>query len=204
MHGQIRIGLYGGPDRCYRNISTLYDYEHYRYPSCGGMVGVNVQYNFNDWLGLRADLNMQKRNYQETFWQKKEEWEVKNTYYSLPITASFFKRYKNIEGYFNAGGYIAYWGNKEIKETQKYSYLSGEIVEDQNFFTEADRRFDAGVTCFAGARWYIYKDISLNLEGQWYHGMVNNHKVGHNFFNLPSTDDVVSVVFGVSYTFLSK
>ena len=64
---QWRVGINGGATWNHYSIDKQYQTD-YRYPSqWGGTAGIYTQYNFFDWLGLRAGAYFAQRNYKQQY-----------------------------------------------------------------------------------------------------------------------------------------
>ncbi|MBQ0006723.1 MAG: outer membrane beta-barrel protein, partial [Alistipes sp.] len=114
MSAQWRVGLYGGADWCSRSIRYGYDYARTRTTVPGGVVGLTGQYNFLDWLGIRMDVHMQWRNFNDTYSVIKDKYRYRNTYLDIPLMASFSFGGKKLRGYANIGGYAGLWMSKDV------------------------------------------------------------------------------------------
>lgn len=146
---QWRIGITGGATYNYYSIDKHYMEDwHYKgaWGKIGfcrnktlpiGTIGVMGQYNFNDWFGVRMDLNLTAKNHRQYRTMVVLDYETINNYIQLPVMASFSFGGKDVKGFFNAGIYGGYW------RSARYPGL----------IKERDQRFDYGLVCGAGLEW---------------------------------------------------
>ena len=89
--GEWRLGINGGATWNHYSIDKQYQTD-YRYPSqWGGTAGIYTQYNFFDWLGLRAGAYFAQRNYKHTRVQYENMLNMRyeNNYLLFPVTVNF-------------------------------------------------------------------------------------------------------------------
>ena len=66
--------------------------------------GLTGQYNFNDWLGLRANVTYTQKNYRFTRVDLSQmDYLHRNDYLLVPVLASFRFGGANVKGFANAG-----------------------------------------------------------------------------------------------------
>ncbi|MBQ6209347.1 MAG: PorT family protein [Prevotella sp.] len=120
-----------------------------------GSIGVMGQYDVNDWLGIRADLNWTMKNHRQYRTMVSTDYETQNSYIQLPVMASFSFGGQKIRGFLNAGVYGGYWLISYDYGTlldQKYRYIN-------DFEGKRDQRFDFGCVGGVGLEWrFKYKN----------------------------------------------
>ena len=108
---QWSVGVMAGYDYNVYSVAKGYAYD-YRYGGMGGLeVTVPVQYNFLDWLGLRADVSyvqkghtMHRTGVYEGLWT-----DTRDHYLHVPLMLSFSFGGSKVRGWVDAGGYIGGW-----------------------------------------------------------------------------------------------
>lgn len=195
VSAQWRIGVYGGGDLCYRSLHTGNWITNTHTAKIGGLAGVNGQYNFKEWLGVRADLNLQFRNYNS----KDTTLNYRNRYLTFPIMANISMGNDRLRGYVNIGGYLGYWTAKKqmLSDNDDYS-ADPEIKYD---FSDTDKRYDAGLVGGLGVSFVCTESIVINLEGMMYYGRLDNGTNALKPGKYPSYDVVMCLNFGISYYF---
>ena len=204
VSAQWRLGIYAGIDHCNHELSNGYAYTNLINGKSGGIFGIMGQYNFCDWFGVRADINLQNRNYNAIYSLELDRYRYRNTYVTLPILANFSFGSQQLRGYVNAGGYIAHWISKKVECQQVLNPLDrGDEAEtsEPSDFGKADRRFDAGLAGSIGISYLVLPELAINAEGSIYYGLVNSHKTGSSYFKQPAYDTTLGLTIGVAYIF---
>lgn len=85
----------------------------------GFSISIPVLYQFNNWMGVQAELMYTQKNYQlvrsgyfNGIYEK-----TKNGYLQLPLMAHFNFGGKKFRGFLNIGGYAGYWITSRISGT---------------------------------------------------------------------------------------
>ena len=170
---QWSVGIMAGYDYNSYSMAKGYAYD-YRYGGMGGLeVTVPVQYNFLDWLGVRADISyvqkghtMHRTGIYEGLWTN-----TRDHYLHIPLMVSFSFGGERVRGWVDAGGYVGGWlaswqkgideypiGSKPDQEGA-FKYYQDErgyhFDEKVEFLDKRDQRFDAGLTGLAGVGWKV-------------------------------------------------
>ena len=115
---QWRVGANVGLSYNHPTIDKQYmtDLEYKdRYGVTFGMMG---QYDFNDWLGVRAELDWTQKNYRQTrVVFDDQDYKYTNNYLLMPVMASFGFGGEKLRGFCNVGVYGGYWLNSHRKGT---------------------------------------------------------------------------------------
>lgn len=197
VQAQFEIGISGGYNNNYLHTSTGYraftKYDH----QPGFVVGIPIQYHFNDWLAIEADPSYIQKNYEESrdhffdgIYQKNT-----NSYIQLPLMAHFSFGGSELKGFFNAGGYGAYWAGGRIKGAMANAFdLAPDIPDDQqvyNFFqfdkayhydekytfdSRRDRRLEFGLLAGAGIEYWWKQQYRFFIEARYYYGLSDQQK----------------------------
>lgn len=108
LFAQWRLGVNGGGSWNHYSINKQYMTDYRFVDEWGGAAGVMTQYNFFDWLGLRAELNFAQRSYRHTRYEFADNLSVRyeNNYLLLPVTVNFSFGGQKVRGFVNAGVYM--------------------------------------------------------------------------------------------------
>ncbi len=202
---QWRIGATVGAANNKLGIDTQYQYD-WRYDSRWGVqVGINGQYDFTDWLGVRAELGFQQRGYT----MRRTEYPVgavsykyRDNYLTLPVMASFSFGGEKVRGFLNAGVYGGYWLNSHVKGTD-FDTDNEEvwpIDTSVSFDSRRDQRFDFGYVGGVGVEYRFAEHWAAQVEARYYYSVVSKKKQyqatkDHQYNN------TLSLTGGISYIF---
>lgn len=178
-HAQWRVGVTDGGDYNFYSMDKQYMSDLEIQGSPGLTVGISGQYNFKDWLGVRADLNFTQKNYQlHRAMLDKWEYFYSNDYMQLPMMAAFSFGGKRLRGFCNLGFYTGVWLNSHLSGTD-FNLFSGKWVSlDENVKLNADRdnRWDAGLLAAAGIEYLMARHWAIQFEARYYHGLTSTTK----------------------------
>ena len=188
---QWSVGIMAGYDYNSYSMAKGYAYD-YRYGGMGGLeVTVPVQYNFLDWLGVRADISyvqkghtMHRTGIYEGLWTN-----TRDHYLHIPLMVSFSFGGEKVRGWVDAGGYIGGWLaswqkgvdehpiGSEPDQEGSFKYYQDErgyhFDEKVEFLDRRDQRFDAGLTGLAGVGWKVTHLLELRLEGVCWYSLID-------------------------------
>lgn len=190
------IGLEGGYNQNYllTNVSSL-AFTQYK-PLSGIMIGVPVEFSFNEWLSLYSDPQfVQKRyKYERTnFFQGVYE-DYRNSYVQLPLMAKFSFGGKKLRGYFSGGVYGGYWVSSRIKGTipnpgdlnMSYDGTNPTSVFDElnpysfnekySFNNQTDNRWEFGWAAALGIKYDVTNSIQVFVEGRTMQSLTGHQK----------------------------
>ncbi len=176
----------------------------YTFKGHGGFTfGITGQYDFNDWLGIRADLNLTQKNhqeYRELF--NNVDYTVKNNYLQLPVMASFSFGGDRLRGFCNLGVYGAYWLSSNWKGSvvNIFSDLVFDIDDNMEFMSERDERWDGGFVGGIGLEYRISYDWSAQAELRHYYSLTSITK-DYMQYNDPRYNSTTAFQLGVNYHF---
>ena len=132
-----------------------------------GTIGVMGQYDFNDWFGIRADLNWTNKANHQYRTMVSTDFETLNNYIQLPVMASFSFGNQKLRGFLNVGVYGGYWINSYYLGGQQFvtsgTTITGIIKND--FDEKRDQRFDYGLVGGIGIEWR-FKFLKKNWAWQ--------------------------------------
>lgn len=187
--GRFKVGLVGGWDRNFHEVSVAY-MEDLKYDkSADGLsYGISASYCPLSWLSVRADVVFLNKNYNMTHIYK--NWGTKyvmatyteNQYLSVPLALELTAG-KIIRVHVNAGGYAGYWLSSHRQGTSysmTYSLYGdasyNNFDEDVEFNEVRDNRLDAGLVFGGGLSGVILKHIELGVEARLYYGLTDIQK----------------------------
>lgn len=189
---QWRVGVTAGYSYNKLCMDTGYAYDM-RYDERGGFtVGIPVQYDFFDWLGVRAEVDFVQKGHKmhRTDIFQKMYTDTRNNYLQIPVMASFSFGGQRVRGFLNAGGYIGGWlsshrsgvawrwfgdeeGDKDGMITSGNRY---EFDEKVPFYSRRDRRFEAGLAGGLGVSCRITPRLEVQVEGRCYYALTDMQK----------------------------
>ena len=188
-HAQWRIGVTGGGDyNLYSRDNHYMSDWHYAgawgragtlYISALGIMG---QYDVNDWLGIRADLNWTMKNHRQYRTIVSTDFETQNGYIQIPIMTSFSFGSQKVRGFVNTGFYGGYWmySHDYGKKYFMYGLECSNIYTKNEFDEERDKRFDFGLVGGAGVecrfKWLKKNWAWQILEARIYYSLISDQK----------------------------
>lgn len=216
---QWKVGLTGGSAWNW-HTGPRYDVNHcdMKYEmKIGSTFGLLTQYQFNDWFGIRADLDYVSKDYVISYASSNNihdnmditcfsytEMQTRlNRYLLLPVKADFsFGISDRSRLYGNLGFYAGYWMSERFHHSvdicsAETDYYNGK----REFDSRADRRFDAGFTAGFGICYSLCRHFEISVEGLCYYGLVSSAKNYSPYVENRRYDVTASARFGVSYKF---
>lgn len=143
----------------------------------GGAVG---QYDFNNWLGLRAELSYVQRGYRQYRTGNNAGTDLKYRHHNLllPVMASFSFGGDRLRGFLNAGVYGGYRLSGHVNGTY-YDFLrehTQNIDQKQEVNSTRDNRWDFGYVGGLGIEYKCSNHIAAQLECRYYHSVSSTTK----------------------------
>ena len=178
-HAQWRAGVTIGGDYNHYSIDKHYMTDWDFEGKWGLTIGATGQYNFNDWLAVRADLNWTQKNHRQyRHLLPNTDCDTRNDYLQLPVMASFSFGGKQVRGFMNLGVYGGYWLSSRFKGNY-FDYFSSEtfdIDEKVEFNNERDQRWDAGLVGGIGVEYAFAKHWAAQVEARCYYSTTSIQK----------------------------
>lgn len=210
---QWRIGMTAGYSRNELCMDTGYAYDM-RYEARDGFtVGIPVQYDFFDWLGVRADLVFVQKGQKmhRTDIYNAVHTDTRNAYLQLPVMANFSFGGKRVRGFLNAGGYIGSWLSSHRKGVTMRLFsdedgdINGAITPENRydfdekapFDSRRDNRFEAGLVGGVGVSYRVAPRFELQAEGRCYYALTDMQK-NYMKFQTPRYNTTFVVQVGCS------
>lgn len=189
---QWRVGVTAGYSYNKLCMDTGYAYD-LRYEERGGFaVGIPVQYDFFDWLGVRAEVSFVQKGHKmhRTDVYNKLHSNTRNNYLQIPVMAHFSFGGQRVRGFLNAGGYIGSWlsSHRTGLAFSWYGFGSGddngwitpenshEFDEKAPFDSRRDNRFEAGLAGGIGVGYRIMPRLEIQVEGRCYYALTDMQK----------------------------
>lgn len=200
---QWRVGVNGGATYNHSTISKHYMTDYQWKDRWGVTLGVMGQYDVNDWLGVRAELDWTQKNYRLTRQILSNlDYKYVNNYLQLPVMASFSFGGKQLRGFCNAGVYGGYWltSGREGTDFNNSSEKAYEFSEDIKFNSERDQRFDFGFVGGIGLEYRFCQRWAAQVEMRYYYSTVSTQK---DYMRLsdPRYNSTLGVLAGLWYSF---
>lgn len=200
---QWRVGVNAGADYNHYSINTQFQSDYQYKDRWGATLGIMGQYDFNDWLGVRAELDWTQKNYR----MKRPvagttDYKYINNYLQLPVMASFSFGGEKIRGFFNGGIYTGYWLNSSRKGTDynSFSNLHYDFSEKVEFNKDRDQRWDFGFVGGAGLEYRFAKHWAAQVELRYYHSTVSVQK-DYTGFKDKRYNSTLALQAGIWYCF---
>ena len=205
-HAQWRLGATGGYGYNDYSIDTHYMID-YRYTGVWGKtLGVMGQYDVNDWLGVRAELNMTEKNHRlrRSRDQRTMDYKVYNSYLQLPLMASLGFGGRRVRGFCNVGVYGGYWLYSRMRgfDVNVFSGRTYFFKQRIDFNDERDQRWDFGLAGGLGVEWRFARHWGAQVEGRCYYSTTSTQK-DYQRINDPRYNTFIGVQAAVCY-FLGK
>ena len=200
---QWRVGVNGGATYNHSTISKHYMTDYQWKDRWGVTLGVMGQYDVNNWLGVRAELDWTQKNYRLTRQILSNlDYKYVNNYLQLPVMASFSFGGKQLRGFCNAGVYGGYWltSGREGTDFNNSSEKVYEFSENIEFNDERDQRFDFGFVGGIGLEYRFCQRWAAQVEMRYYYSTVSTQK---DYMRLsdPRYNSTLGVQAGLWYSF---
>ncbi|MBO4500071.1 MAG: PorT family protein [Bacteroidaceae bacterium] len=173
---QWRLGVTGGADYNVFKMDKQYMTDFQINGRWGATAGISGQYEINDWLALRADLNWTQKNYRKNrVILSQIDYRYQNNYLQLPIMASFSTGGERLRGFCNLGIYAGYWLTswREGSDNNIFSGFNMPFSEKLVFNAESDQRFDFGLAGGIGLEYRIASHWAAQAEIRCYYSTVS-------------------------------
>ena len=178
-NAQWRVGVTAGADYNVHSMDLQYMDDFRMQGRWGATVGVTGQYDFTNWLGVRADFNWMQKNYRQYRTVLSDvHYKYRNNYLQLPVMASFNFGGEKIRGFCNLGAYAGYWLNSSRRggDTNVFSEHSYDFSEKLEFDSERDQRWDCGFVGGVGVEYRLCKHWALQAEARYYYSTTSTRK----------------------------
>ena len=178
-NAQLKLGVTAGADYNVYSMDQQYMTDYKVDGRWGTTFGVSGQYNLNEWLGVRADLNLTQKNYRRSrVVYDYVDYKLTNNYMQLPVMASFSFGSQKLRGFCNLGVYGGYWLSSHRKGSDKNTFSEEFIRFDEKvtFNDERDQRWDCGLVGGVGLEYRIAAHWSAQAEVRYYYSTTSATK----------------------------
>lgn len=176
-HAQWRAGASGGATYNLYSINTHYQADYHFVGAWGWNAAVFGQYDFYEWLGLRAELEASERNYRlyRTGIWAGVNYTTRNTYLLMPVMTQFSFGGSHVRGFVNTGVYGGYW------LTGRYNGYTADMVNGKTvkvdepylFRQDKDQRWDFGLAGGIGIEYCFLNHWAVHAEGRCYYSFIS-------------------------------
>ena len=200
---QWRVGVTGGADYNVFSMDQQYMTDYKVDGRWGVTLGVTGQYDVNDWLGVRADLNWTQKNYRHSRVVYSDvNYKLTNNYLQLPVMASFRFGGERLRGFCNLGVYGAYWlnSNRKGSDWNSFANKTTEFDEKVDFYDTRDQRWDCGLVGGIGLEYLITNHWAAQAEVRYYYSTTSTTKqyMRNKDYRYNST---TAIQLGINYIF---
>jgi len=180
VHAQWRIGAAGGATYNWHSVDMQYQVDNRIAGAWGWSAALFTQYNFKDWIGLRAEVEAMERNHRfyRTGTYAGTNYTYHNTYIQLPVMAQFSFGGKVVRGFVNTGVYAGYWAASQQKGSF-YVPMGGrtfDVDEPYIFQSDKDQRGDFGLAGGLGLECRVAEHWAIHVEGRCYYSFISTVK----------------------------
>ena len=201
---QWRAGVTMGGAWNHYSIDKHYMTDWHYEGQWGMTAGVTGQYDFNDWLAVRADLNWTQKNHRQhrTGFLASTDYDTRNAYLQLPVMASFSFGAEKVRGFLNLGVYGGYWTSSSIKGSfiNMFSEMTTDIKEDVSFNSDRDQRWDCGMVGGIGVEYRFAQHWAAQVETRCYYSTTSTQK-DYMVMKDPRYNTTIAIQAGVVYIF---
>lgn len=203
------LGFEGGYAYNDYTINTQYAYDM-RYTGANGFsVGVPVQLDILDWLGVRMDLQYVQKNHKmyRTHSYKDIYTDTQDHYLQVPVLVNFSFGGDRVRGYASVGGYMGCWLASHRKGVAQTTTAPAFSKSDElyrfNEYRELDaghdNRFDAGAAGNLGIRVKIDERMAFFAECAVFYGLVSTEKTRHRVSPTPRYNTTYTLQVGLLF-----
>ena len=178
VQAQWRVGATVGTDYNTFSMDKQYMTDWQMQGRWGFTMGVTGQYDVNDWLGIRADLNWTQKNHRRNRERMPIDYKYLNNYVMLPVMAVLNVGSEKWRGFVNLGVYGGYWLNSHREGSDLNSFTSKyyEFSEKVSFDSDRDQRWDCGLVGGIGVEYRFARHWAAQVEARYYHSTTSVQK----------------------------
>ena len=177
---QWRVGVVGGADYNVYRMDQQYMTDFKVDGRWGATLGVTGQYDVNEWLGVRAELDWTQKNYRRSRVVYSDiDYKYTNNYLQLPLMASFSFGAERLRGFCNVGVYGGYWLSSHRKGTDINFFDNDKVIsfdEKVDFYDKRDQRWDCGLVGGVGIEYRLAEHWAAQAEARYYYSTTSATK----------------------------
>jgi hypothetical protein len=205
IQAQWRFGVNGGAAWNHYSMDKQYATDYRFEGRWGGTAGITAQYNFFDWLGLRAGAFFAQRNYRHTRGAYADRLDIRyvNNYLLFPVTVNFSFGGQQVRGFVNLGVYGGAWltSNRSGQEYSSISSTGYEASEKVAFSDRRDQRGDFGYTGGLGIEYKFHPHWMAQIEAVCYYSVISVTKQYMEHQKDYRYHTTIGLQAGISYIF---
>lgn len=177
-HAQWRVGATFGATSNHYRMDRQYMSDYRVNDRWGVTLGITGQYDFNSWLGVRADLNWTQKNHRMLRDRVQMDYKYTNNYLQLPVMASFSFGGQKLRGFCNLGVYGGYWltSNYDGVDYTTLNYTSYQVKGHVDFNDDRDQRWDCGLVGGIGMEYRFAHHWGAQVEVRYYYSTTSVQK----------------------------
>ena len=177
-HAQWRVGATIGTTANHYRMDRQYMSDYHYNDRWGITMGITGQYDFNSWLGVRADLNWTQKNYRVQRDRVTMDYKYTNNYLLLPVMASFSFGGQKVRGFCNLGVYGGYWlsSNYDGVDYNAIAQASFDVKGHVDFNSDRDQRWDCGLVGGLGVEYRFAPHWGVQVEARYYYSTTSVQK----------------------------
>lgn len=177
---QWRAGVTVGGDWNHYSIDKHYMTDWHYEGRWGWTLGLTGQYDINNWLAVRADLNLTQKNHRQyrTGVLANTNYDTRNNYLQLPVMASFSFGGQKLRGFLNLGVYGGYWMSSRMNGSyiNTFSATVSAVDESVEFNSDRDQRMDFGLVGGLGIEYRFCSHWAAQVESRCYYSTTSTQK----------------------------
>lgn len=201
VNAQWGFGLKAGADYNSVTRSAAGRVDVTFHENIGLDYGIVARYQFNDWLALRADVEMLTRSHtmkrniaflEDVFTCHK------NQYLTVPVMADFSFGGTKLRGHFMMGAFAGYWMSANVKGNTFDMQFETQEFDEKMEFNEFHNRIAAGIVGGPGLSLDITENISVELDALYYYDLTSYIKISDVAAD-PRYNNTMSLTLGLIY-----
>ena len=177
-HAQWRVGATIGTSANHYRMDRQYMSDYHINDRWGLTMGVTGQYDFTEWLGVRADFNWIQKNHRVLRDRIPMDYKYVNNYLQLPVMASFSFGGQKLRGFCNLGVYGGYWLSSNYSGVDYNSFVGApyDVKGHVDFNSDRDQRWDCGFVGGLGVEYRFARHWGAQVEARYYYSTTSVQK----------------------------
>ena len=177
-HAQWRVGATIGTSANHYRMDRQYMSDYHINDRWGLTMGVTGQYDFTEWLGVRADFNWTQKNHRVLRDRIPMDYKYVNNYLQLPVMASFSFGGQKLRGFCNLGVYGGYWLSSNYSGVDYNSFVGApyDVKGHVDFNSDRDQRWDCGFVGGLGVEYRFARHWGAQVEARYYYSTTSVQK----------------------------
>lgn len=198
----LHVGAHAGMSLSQQSFNPTIEQKMHQ----GITMGVMAMWAEERHVGLRAELNLTQRGWEEDFEETPQfQYSHTLTYIDLPIMTHIFFGSRKVKFFFNLGPQLSYMIADNIKanfDTHNIKNIEGFPMNNrttEEMAMEVSNKFDYGICGGFGMQFIIKRKHAIALEGRYYYGLGNIFPASKKDFFNASRGSTITVTLGYSF-----